>query len=64
MYLGDRVMGAAFRPKPIGAGLEVGLEDRLEHCLQGGLNNPVADCRNPEATELAAALGDHAFLDR
>ena len=48
----------------MGAGLEVGLEDRLEHRLQGGLNNPIADRRNPEATELPAAFGDLTFLDR
>src|SRR5207249_908995 len=64
LYLGERVLRSASRPKPVGTRLKVDLEDRLEHQLEGGLNNAVADRRNPEVAQLAAALGDRAFLDR
>ena len=64
MNLGDRVLGPASRPKPVRARLEVGLEDRLQHQLEGGLHDPVADRRYPQPTQLAAALGDQTLLDR
>src|SRR5204863_2947283 len=64
VYLGDRVMGAASRPKPIGAGLEVRLEDRLKHRFEGSLNYSVAEGGHPESTELPAALGYQPFLYR
>lgn len=64
MDLSDRVMGSASRPEPVGARFEIGLEDRLEHRLQGSLNHPVADRWNPEATEFPSALGDLPLLDR
>ena len=64
VYLGDRVMGSASRPEPVGAGLEIRLEDRLKHRLEGSLNYPVAEGGHPEATELSAALGYQPFLDR
>jgi len=57
-------MGSASGPEPVGAGFEVGLEDRLEHRLEGGLNHSIAEGRHPEATELSAALGYQPFLDR
>jgi hypothetical protein len=64
--LSDRVMRSASGPEPVRAGLEIGLEDRLEHRLEGGLNHAVADGRYPEAPELvrSAALGDQPFFDR
>jgi hypothetical protein len=64
MNLGDRVLGPAPRPKPVGARLEVGLEDRLQHQLEGGLHDPVADRRDPQSAQPAAALGDQPLLDR
>src|SRR6266545_2108792 len=62
--LGDRVLGSAPRSEAIRAGLEVGLEDRLQHQLEGGLHHPVAQRRDPEPARLAAALGDPPLLDR
>ena len=62
--LGDRVLGSAPRSEAIRAGLEVGLEDRLQHQLEGGLHDPVAQRRDPQPTRLAAALGDPPLLDR
>jgi len=41
--LGDGVLGAPAGSKPIGARVEVGLEDRFEDQLQGGLDDPVFD---------------------
>lgn len=55
MHLGDRVLRSASRPEPIRARLKVDLEDRLQHQLERGLHNPVADRRDPQATQLAAA---------
>ena len=34
VYLGDRVVRSASGPKPVGAGFEISLEDRLEHRLE------------------------------
>jgi len=39
--LGDRVVCSTSRAEAIGAWLEVRLEDRLEHQLQGRLHGPV-----------------------
>ena len=66
MNLGDRVLAPASRPKPVGAGLKVGLKDRLQHQLEGGLNHPVAQSGHPKATELIrpTALVDQPFSDR
>ena len=64
MNLGDRVLRPAPGPKPVGARLEVGLEDRLQHQLEGGLHDPVADRRDAQPTLLAAALGDQTLPDR
>ena len=63
-HLGDRVPRSASRPKPVGAGLEVNLEDRLEHQLESGLNDTVAHRRDPQITQLTATLGDRPLLDR
>ena len=57
MHLGDRVLRPAPRPEPIRARLEVGLEDRLQHQLEGGLDDAVRDDRYSQPTALAAALG-------
>jgi hypothetical protein len=53
-------------PKPVGDRLEVGLEDRFQHQLQRGLNDPIGDRRNSQPTQLPAAtrLGDPAFPHR
>jgi hypothetical protein len=44
--------------------LEVGLEDRLEHQLEGGLHDPITHGRDPQPADLAARLGDPARADR
>jgi hypothetical protein len=62
--LGERVLRSASGPKPVGARLEVDLEDRLQHQLEGRLNNTIPDRRNPQVAPLAATLGDHALPDR
>jgi hypothetical protein len=63
-HLGDRVPRPASGPKPVGAGLEVNLKDRLEHQLEGGLNDTVAHRRDPQIAQLAATLRDRPLLDR
>jgi hypothetical protein len=64
MNLGDRVLGPASGPEPVRARLKVGLEDRLQHQLEGGLHDPVADRRDPQPAQPAAALGDQTLLHR
>ena len=64
MHLGDRVLGSASRPVAVGARLEVDLEDRLEHQLEGGLDDAIRDRRDPEPTALAAALGNRLLPNR
>jgi Recombinase/Recombinase zinc beta ribbon domain/Resolvase, N terminal domain len=58
--LSDGVLGSAPRAEAVGARLEVRLEDRLQHQLQGGLDHPVCGRRDAQAAQLAAAarLGD------
>ena len=56
--LGDGVLRPAPRAEAVGAWLEVRLEDRLEHQLQGGLDHPVTGGGDPEHAGLAACLGD------
>ena len=56
--LGDRVLGSPLRAKAIAAWLEVRLEDRLEHQLQGRLHDPVTRGRDAKPTELPVTLGD------
>jgi hypothetical protein len=64
VHLGDRVLRPASRSEPVGARLEVGLEDRLQHQLKGGLNDAIGHGRDPEATAFAAALRDRPLPDR
>jgi hypothetical protein len=64
MNLGDRVLRPASGPEPVGARLKVGLEDRLQDQLEGGLHDAVADRRNSQPAQLAAALGDQTLPDR
>jgi hypothetical protein len=64
VHLGDRVLRPASRPEPVGARLKVSLEDRLQHQLEGGLHNSVADRRNSQPAQLTAELGDQTLLDR
>src|SRR5215207_1585054 len=56
--LGDGVLGSALGMEPVGARVEVRLEDRLEHQLQRGLHDPIGGRGDPESTELARRLGD------
>src|ERR1700745_1606154 len=46
--------------EPVGARVEIRLEDRLQHQLQGRLDHPVADRADPQA----AALGRAWFGDQ
>jgi len=62
--LGDRVVGSTFRAEPVGARVEVRLEDRFQDQLERGLHHPVRGGRNSQAAELPAALGDHPLPDR
>ena len=47
--LGDGVVGSAPRAEAVAARLEVRLEDRFEHQLEGGLHHPVSHGRDPQA---------------
>jgi site-specific DNA recombinase len=64
LYLGERVLRSASRPESVGARLEIDLEDRLEHQLEGGLHDAVANRRDPQIAQLAATLRDRTLLDR
>ena len=55
----DRVGPAPPWPVAIGRGIEVRLEDRLQHQLGGGLHHPVPDRRDAERPLAAAGLWDH-----
>jgi hypothetical protein len=57
-------MSPAVRAEPVGAREKIRLEDRLQHQLQGGLDHPIPHRGNPQATHLAATLGDHPFTHR
>ena len=46
--LGDGVLGSAPRAEAVGARLEVRLEDRFEHQLEGGLHDPVPRGRDAQ----------------
>ena len=61
--LGDRVVGPAAGPVAVGRRVEAALEDRLQDELEGHLNDPVLDRRNPQATRVAIAFGDPALAD-
>ena len=56
MDLGDRVLGSALGTEPVGARLEVRLEDRLEHQLQGGLHHPVPGGRDAQPSGACRSL--------
>ncbi len=64
--LSDRVVCPPQRPEAVGDRLEVGLEDRLQHQLEGCLDHPVGDGRDAELADLpaAAGLGDLPFTHR
>jgi hypothetical protein len=59
-HLGHRVMDPTAGTEPVGARVEIRLEDRLQHQLQGRLDHPVADRADPQA----AALGRARFRDQ
>ena len=55
----DGIARRAFRSVAIGTGLEIGLEDRFDHELDGALHHPVPDRRDAERSFAAAGLWDH-----
>jgi hypothetical protein len=55
----DRVRPAALRPIAVGRGVEIRLEDRLQHQLGGGLHHTVPDRRDAERPPAATGLRDH-----
>jgi hypothetical protein len=59
VHLLDRVSPAPPRPVAVGRGIEIRLEDRLQHQLGGSLNHPVPDRRDAEWPFAAARLRDH-----
>src|SRR6478609_6867833 len=63
-HLGHRVMSPAPRAEPVRAREEIRLEDRLQHQLQRCLDHPIPDRGDPQATPLAARLGDHPLTYR
>ncbi len=63
--LRDRVLSAPSRSEAIRAWLEVRLEDRLKHQLEGRLHGAIPRGRDAQAPQLAAArLGNHPFPHR
>src|SRR5690554_1526146 len=56
MNLGDGVLSAALRAEAVTARLEVRLEDRFEHQLQGSLRHPVGNGGDAQAAQLAVRL--------
>lgn len=63
MDLSDGIVSAPPGAEPIGDRLKVGLENRLHHQFQSGLDNPVSDSGNSQASELSrpAGLGNPTF---
>jgi hypothetical protein len=59
MHFLDRVRPAPLWPIAIGRGVEIRLEDRLQHQLGGGLHHPVPDRRDAEWPLAATGLRDH-----
>jgi hypothetical protein len=58
-HLVNGLVGRSLRPEPIRGRLERRLEDGLHHQPRRGLENTVADPRNPERTlACAVRLGD------
>ena len=62
--LGDGVLCSASWSVAVGRDVEAGLEDRLQHQLEGHLHHPVLECGNPQPADLAAFLGDAPLPDR
>jgi len=60
----ERIVRRALRPEPVGAVQEIGLEDRLQHRLGGGLDHPIPDRRHPEVPLSPIRLRDAHPLDR
>src|ERR1035438_9514483 len=56
MDLRDRIMCTPVRAEPIRARLEVRLENGLENRFQAGLDHPVSDGGDTEATQFPARL--------
>src|SRR5215510_4862773 len=59
MHRLDRVGPAPPRSIAMGRGIEIRLEDRLQHKLGGALHHAVPNCRNPEWSLAATRLRDH-----
>ncbi len=59
-----RIARRAFRSVTIGTGVEIGLEDRLDHKLDGTLNHPVPYRRDTERPRAATGLGDQHSPNR
>ena len=60
VYFSDCVHRPAFGTITVSRVLQVGLEDRLQHDLGGGLHHPVANGWNAERTlAIATGFGDH-----
>ena len=59
MALRDRVLGLPLREGIIGAQLEVSLEDRSDHQLQGRLQDTGTSSWDAEPTKLPTGLWDH-----
>jgi hypothetical protein len=55
----DRLGRPAPRPIAVRGGVDVRLEDRLDHQFRRGLRHPVPDCRDAERALAAAGLRDH-----
>ena len=64
--LGDRVVCAPHGPETVGDRQKAGLEDRLQHQLEGCLDHPVGNGRDAELAHLPAPAGlrDLAFAYR
>src|SRR5215211_4010133 len=63
--LRDRVLGSPSGTEAIRAWLEVRLQDRLQHQLEGRLRGAIPHGRDAQPSQLAAArLGDHPFPHR
>ena len=58
--LGDGVLRPAPGAEPVGARVEVRLEDRLQHQLERGLDHPVPDGRDPQPALWPPGLGSAA----
>src|SRR6266536_976647 len=63
-HLGHRVVCPAVGAEPVAAREKIRLEDRLQHQLQGCLDHPIPNGRDPKAAQLAVRLGDHALPHR